>query len=71
MNMLEAYIQFTPGLITDSGEVTDDAIGEFLSNYMKEFLRIHLAGVYRVTQDCVAPSGCLAADHTDECEEAS
>jgi chromate reductase, NAD(P)H dehydrogenase (quinone) len=37
MNMLEAYIQFTPGLITDTGEVTDDAIGEFLSNYMKEF----------------------------------
>lgn len=37
MNTLEAYIQFTPGLITDTGEVTDDTIGEFLSNYMKEF----------------------------------
>src|SRR6185369_2092983 len=26
MNTVEAYIQFTPGLITDSGEVTDDAV---------------------------------------------
>jgi chromate reductase len=37
MNSIEAYIQFTPGLITDSGEVTDDTVGEFLSNYMTEF----------------------------------
>jgi len=37
MNTLEGYIQFTPGLITDEGEVTDDAVEEFLSNYMKEF----------------------------------
>ena len=47
MNMLEAYIQFTPGLITDSGEVTDDAIGEFLSNYMKEFYEF-ISRVYTV-----------------------
>ena len=37
MNSIEAYIQFTPGLITDEGEVTDDAVGEFLRNYMAEF----------------------------------
>ncbi len=37
MNSIEAYIQFTPGLITDDGEVTDDSIAEFLSNYMSEF----------------------------------
>jgi chromate reductase, NAD(P)H dehydrogenase (quinone) len=37
MNSIEAYVQFTPGLITDSGEVTDSTIGEFLSNYMNEF----------------------------------
>jgi chromate reductase len=37
MNSIEAYIQFTPGLITDDGEVTDDSVGEFLSNYMAEF----------------------------------
>jgi chromate reductase len=37
MNTVEAYIQFTPGLITDTGEVTDDTIGEFLSNYLNEF----------------------------------
>ena len=37
MNSVEAYIQFTPGLITDDGEVTDESIGEFLRNYMTEF----------------------------------
>jgi chromate reductase len=37
MNSVEAYIQFTPGLITDDGEVIDDAVGEFLGNYMEEF----------------------------------
>jgi chromate reductase len=37
MNSIEAYIQFTPGLITDDGEVTDDAVGEFLRNYITEF----------------------------------
>ena len=37
MNSIEAYIQFTPGLITDGGEVTDDATAEFLRNYMAEF----------------------------------
>jgi chromate reductase len=37
MNSIEAYIQFTPGLITDDGEVTDNSVGEFLRNYMEEF----------------------------------
>jgi chromate reductase, NAD(P)H dehydrogenase (quinone) len=37
MNAIEAYIEFTPGLITDDGEVTVDATREFLANYMKEF----------------------------------
>jgi chromate reductase, NAD(P)H dehydrogenase (quinone) len=37
MNAIEAYIQFTPGLISDDGEVTDDSTADFLSNYMKEF----------------------------------
>jgi chromate reductase, NAD(P)H dehydrogenase (quinone) len=37
MNSIEAYLQFTPGLITDDGEVTDDSIAEFLQNYMTEF----------------------------------
>ena len=36
MNSIEAYIQFTPGLITDNGEVTDPAIEEFLRNYLDE-----------------------------------
>jgi len=37
MNAPEAYLQFTPGLITDDGEVTNDATADFLRNYMEEF----------------------------------
>jgi len=37
MNAPEAYIQFTPGLITDNGEVTVESTEEFLRNYMQEF----------------------------------
>lgn len=37
MNAIEAYIEFTPGLITDDGEVTVDSTRDFLANYMKEF----------------------------------
>jgi chromate reductase, NAD(P)H dehydrogenase (quinone) len=37
MNSIEAYIQFTPGLISDAGEVADDSVGRFLRNYMAEF----------------------------------
>ena len=37
MNAPEAYIQFRPGLITESGEVTVESTEEFLRNYMAEF----------------------------------
>jgi chromate reductase len=37
MNAIEAYIEFTPGLIGDDGEVTNDTTQEFLANYMNEF----------------------------------
>ncbi|TPK73541.1 NAD(P)H-dependent oxidoreductase [Mesorhizobium sp. B2-4-15] len=37
MNAPEAYIQFTPGLVTDAGEVTVASTQEFLRNYMAEF----------------------------------
>ena len=37
MNAPEAYIQFTPGLISDDGEVTNDETAEFLRNYMADF----------------------------------
>ncbi|AZO06887.1 NAD(P)H-dependent oxidoreductase [Mesorhizobium sp. M2A.F.Ca.ET.037.01.1.1] len=37
MNSPEAYIQFTPGLITDDGEVTVASTETFLRNYMDEF----------------------------------
>lgn len=37
MNAPEAYIQFTPGLISDDGEVTNDGTAGFLRNFMQEF----------------------------------
>jgi chromate reductase, NAD(P)H dehydrogenase (quinone) len=37
MTSPEAYIQFTPGLITDAGEVTNASTEDFLTNYMNEF----------------------------------
>jgi chromate reductase len=37
MNAIEAYIQFTPGLIDDEGKVSDASTEEFLANYVKEF----------------------------------
>ena len=36
MNTVEAYIHFTPNLITDDGEVTIEKTREFLKNYMDE-----------------------------------
>jgi chromate reductase len=37
MNAPEAYIQFTPNLIEEDGEVSQDSTAEFLKNYMAEF----------------------------------
>ncbi|MBD9627091.1 NAD(P)H-dependent oxidoreductase [Ensifer sp. ENS06] len=37
MNAPEAYIQFTPGLISDDGEVTVQTTEQFLRGYMEEF----------------------------------
>jgi chromate reductase len=37
MNAIEAYIEFTPGLISDDGTVTNKSTEEFLRNYMNEF----------------------------------
>ena len=37
MNAIEAYIQFTPGLITDDGGVTVESTREFLRTFMAEF----------------------------------
>jgi chromate reductase, NAD(P)H dehydrogenase (quinone) len=37
MNAPEAYIQFTPGLITQDGEVTNDGTREFLQHYIDEY----------------------------------
>ena len=37
MNAPEAYIQFEPGLFTDSGEVTDPTTAQFLADFMEAF----------------------------------
>ncbi|MBF0671749.1 MAG: NAD(P)H-dependent oxidoreductase [Salinibacterium sp.] len=37
MNSPEAYIQITPGLITDDGEVTNESTKEFLTDYMNSY----------------------------------
>ena len=37
MNAVEAYIQFTPDLISDEGAVSVPGTEEFLRNYMQEF----------------------------------
>jgi len=47
MNAPEAYIRFTPGLVTEDGEVTNASTKEFLSNYMTEFHRF-IERVYTV-----------------------
>jgi chromate reductase, NAD(P)H dehydrogenase (quinone) len=47
MNAPEAYIQFTPGLIDDQGEVTVESTRDFLRNFMAEF-RIFIARVLQV-----------------------
>jgi chromate reductase, NAD(P)H dehydrogenase (quinone) len=36
-NAIEVYIQFTPNLITDNGEVTVESTREFLRDYLAEF----------------------------------
>lgn len=47
MNAPEAYIQFTPGLVTDDGQVTVPSTEEFLRNYMQE-LHGFITRVYTV-----------------------
>ena len=47
MNAPEAYIQFTPGLINDDGEITNEGTAEFLQNYMAEFA-LFIGRVYTV-----------------------
>ncbi|HSJ15369.1 MAG TPA: NADPH-dependent FMN reductase [Longimicrobiales bacterium] len=47
MNSPEAYIQFTPGLITEFGDVTDESTKKFLRDYMAE-LHGFITRVYMV-----------------------
>jgi chromate reductase, NAD(P)H dehydrogenase (quinone) len=37
MNAVEAYIEFTPDLISDDGKVSNSSTEDFLRNYMQEF----------------------------------
>ncbi len=59
MNALEAYIEFTPGLITDDGKVTVPSTEEFLRSYMQEFHTF----VQRVTSVLPRNTAELAAEN--------
>ena len=47
MNAIEAYIQFTPGLINHDGDVSEPSTEAFLRNYMTEF-QAFIGRVYTV-----------------------
>jgi chromate reductase len=47
MTAPEAYIQYSPDVFSEDGEVTDDATREFLTTYIQEF-RTHLVRVLTV-----------------------
>jgi chromate reductase, NAD(P)H dehydrogenase (quinone) len=47
MTAPEAYIQYSPDVFTDDGEVTDESTKAFLTNYLGEF-RTHLVRVLTV-----------------------
>jgi chromate reductase len=47
MNAPEAYVQFTNGLITEDGTVTNESTADFLRNYMAEFHKF-IVRVYTV-----------------------
>ena len=51
---IEAYIQFTPGLITDDGEVTNEETKQFLRMYIAEF-HAFVMRVYTVLPRPAAP----------------
>jgi chromate reductase, NAD(P)H dehydrogenase (quinone) len=55
MTAPEAYITFTPGLINDDGEVTDDSTADFLSGFMQEF-RVHIERVLTVLPRTAQPT---------------
>jgi chromate reductase, NAD(P)H dehydrogenase (quinone) len=47
MTAIEAYIEFTPGLVDDNGNVTNAETEKFLRNYMNEFCEF-IGRVYTV-----------------------
>ena len=47
MTSPEAYVTLRPGLVTDDGEVTDEATATFLTDFMQEF-RDHIERVLTV-----------------------
>ncbi len=47
MTAIEAYIQFTPGLVDEEGNVSDTETAEFLRGFMEE-LKLFITRVYTV-----------------------
>ncbi len=52
-NARQAYIQFTPGLITEDGEVTDESTAQFLREFIEQFAQFvtRVPATHRVTND--------------------
>ena len=48
MGQPEGYITFTPGLVTDDGEITNESTAEFLTAWMRSFEAHILQNVERV-----------------------
>lgn len=64
MNAPEAYIRFTPGLITDDGEVTNESTAAFLRHYMGGASRFHCEGMHGPAVWLPVPSGVTDTTRT-------
>ncbi|HEX2719005.1 MAG TPA: NADPH-dependent FMN reductase [Gemmatimonadaceae bacterium] len=72
-NAIEAYIEFTKGLVTDDGEVTVDSTKQFLTTYMQEFYgyisRVYMA-IPRPTPRPRADDASTRGRRNDEARQA-
>lgn len=52
-NARQAYIQFTPGLITEDGDVTDESTAQFLLEFIEQFAQFvtRVPATHHVTND--------------------
>lgn len=67
MNAIEAYIQFTPDMISDDGKVSVKSTEDFLRNYMSEFSdfidRVHVAYQHKRAPSAGMSTGSEVSKH--------